>query len=134
MEKITKLTETICYNLSSLHAPNGRIDRFSSLTRKTNSHRLLFLLQMETFDDDANLILKVVGRADNMTIHPSGSALPLSGNARAPAKRRNISLGSSAAQKTSEYLSQLTKEEVRLLYVAYYLDFTLFGFSPVDIV
>lgn len=89
---------------------------------------------METFDDDANLILKVVGRADNMTIHPSESASPLLGNARAPAKRRNISLGSAAAKKTSEYLSKLTKEEIRLLYVAYYLDFTLFGFSPVDIV
>lgn len=49
-------------------------------------------------------------------------------------KRRNSSMGLNAVQITIDYMKTLSKEELRLLYVAYYFDFSLFDYSSTRVV
>ncbi|XP_018008052.1 uncharacterized protein LOC108665767 [Hyalella azteca] len=94
---------------------------------------------MHTFDRDTSLMMKLVGREDYYAkaVQRRGSRFQDAGDQNyttddltVDKKRRNVGLGEKYFTKTIKELSTLTREEQRLLYVANFLDFTLFGYSP----
>lgn len=115
-------------NAISLHPINGS-ENFTPLEKH--------LLTGNSANDSsfhvtsASSTAQVSGVADTVDVPESSGNVHYQRNA---SKRRNTSMGGKAVKITKQYISSLTKEERRLLYIAYYLDFEIFEYTFSEIV
>jgi len=117
------------------------------------------LLQKETLIQDKELIIKALGVNANMS-HSHDDKVPDpseknpvedineiedlnrhlfkvlqdSPSIEKDVTSRNVNMGDNSTEITRAYMGSLTRDEIRLLYASFTIDFTLYGYSPYNLV